>query len=70
MIIILFVIILEELYTNGTMNQLQDLDISTKGHFKKQIFNPFDYQKALIDESNDPNIKTSLMIKLKLMVIF
>ena len=70
MIIILFVIILEELYTNGTMNQLQDLDISTKGHFKKQIFNPFDYQKVLIDESNDPNIKTSLMIKLKLMVIF
>ena len=26
------------------MNPLQDLDISTEGHFEKQIFNPFDFQ--------------------------
>ena len=38
------------------MKQLQDLDISTEGHFEKQIFNPFDFQKVLIDESNDPDI--------------
>ena len=39
------------------MNPLQDLEISTEGHFEKQIFNPFDLQKVLIGESNDPNIK-------------
>ena len=38
------------------MNPLQDLDVSTEGHFEKQIFNPFDFQKVLIDESNDPDI--------------
>ena len=38
------------------MNPLQDLDISTEGHCEKQIFNPFDFQKVLIDESNDPDI--------------
>ena len=38
------------------MNPLQDLDISTEGNFEKQIFNPFDFQKALIDEVNDPDI--------------
>ena len=38
------------------MNPLQDLDISTEGHFKKQIFNPFDFKKVLIEESNDPDI--------------
>ena len=38
------------------MNPLQDLDISTEGHFEKQVFNPFDFQKVLIDESNDPDI--------------
>ena len=38
------------------MNPLQDLDISTEGHFEKQIFNPFDFQKVLIDEVNDPDI--------------
>ena len=38
------------------MNPLQDLGISTEGHFEKQIFNPFDFQKVLIDESNDPDI--------------
>ena len=38
------------------MNPLQDLDISTEGNFEKQIFNPFDFQKVLIDESNDPDI--------------
>ena len=38
------------------MNPLQDLDSSTEGHFEKQIFNPFDFQKVLIDESNDPDI--------------
>ena len=38
------------------MNPLQDLDISTEGHFEKQVFNPFDFQKVLIDEGNDPDI--------------
>ena len=38
------------------MTPLQDLDISTEGHCEKQIFNPFDFQKVLIDESNDPDI--------------
>ena len=38
------------------MNPLQDLDISTEGHFEKQIFNPFDFQKVLIDEVNDLDI--------------
>ena len=38
------------------MDLLQDLCISTERHFEKQIFNPFDFQKALIDESNDPDI--------------
>ena len=38
------------------MNPLQDLDVSTEGHFEKQIFNPFDFQKGLIDEVNDPDI--------------
>ena len=38
------------------MNPLQDLDIATEGHFEKQIFYPFDIQKALIDERNNPNI--------------
>ena len=38
------------------MNPLQDLDISTEGHFKKQIFNPFDFKKVLTEESNDPDI--------------
>ena len=38
------------------MNQLQDLDISTEGHFEKQIFNPLDFQKVLIDKSNNPDI--------------
>ena len=38
------------------MNPLQDLDISTEGHFKKQIFNPFDFKKVLIEESKDPDI--------------
>ena len=40
----------------GNMNPLQDLDISTEGHFEKQVFNPFDFQKVLIDEGNDPDI--------------
>ena len=34
------------------MNPLKDLDISTEGHFEKQVFNPF----VLINESNDPDI--------------
>ena len=38
------------------MNPLQELDISTEGHFEKQVFNPFDFQKVLIDEGNDPDI--------------
>ena len=38
------------------MNPLQDLDISTEVSSEKQIFNPFDFQKVLIDESNDPDI--------------
>ena len=38
------------------MNPLQDLDISTEGHFEKQIFNPFGFQKVLIDEGNDSDI--------------
>ena len=38
------------------MNPLQDLDISTEGHFEKQVFNPFDLQKVLIGEGNDPDI--------------
>ena len=38
------------------MNPLQDLDISTEGNFEKQILNPFDFQKVLIDESNDVDI--------------
>ena len=38
------------------MNSLQYLGISTEGHFEKQIFNPFDFQNVLIDESNDPDI--------------
>ena len=38
------------------MNPLNDLDISTEGHFEKQIFNPFDFQIVLIDEVNDPDI--------------
>ena len=38
------------------MNPLQDLDISTEGHFEKQVFNPFGFQKVLIDEGNDPDI--------------
>ena len=38
------------------MNPLQDLDVSTEGHFEKQIFNPFDFQKIFIEESNDPDI--------------
>ena len=38
------------------MTPLQDLDISTEGHCAKQIFNPFDFQKVLIDERNDPDI--------------
>ena len=38
------------------MNPLQDLDISTEGHFEKQIFNPLDFQIVLIDEVNGPNI--------------
>ena len=38
------------------MNILQDLDISTEGLFEKQTFNTFDFQKVLIDESNDPDI--------------
>ena len=38
------------------MNPLQDLDISTEGHFEKQIFNLFDFQKILTDEGNDPDI--------------
>ena len=28
------------------MNPLQDLDISTEGHFKKQVFNPFRFLKS------------------------
>ena len=47
------------------MNPLQDLGISTEGHFEKQIFNPFDFQNVLIDESNIL-ISTFLMINLKL----
>ena len=39
------------------MNPLQDLDISTEGHFEKQLFNPFDFQKVLIDEGDDRDIK-------------
>ena len=35
---------------------LFNLDIATEGHFEKQIFYPFDIQKALIDERNNPNI--------------
>ena len=35
---------------------LQDLDISTEGHFEKQVFNPFDFQKVLIDKGNGPDI--------------
>ena len=38
------------------MNPIKDLDISTEGHFEKQVFNPFDFQKVLIDEGNDPDI--------------
>ena len=38
------------------MNPLQDLDISTEGHFENQVFNPFDFQKVLTDEGNDPDI--------------
>ena len=38
------------------MNLLQDLHISTGGHFKKHIFNPFDFQKVFIYGSNDPDI--------------
>ena len=38
------------------MNPLQELDISTEGHFEKQVLNPFDFQKVLIDEGNDPDI--------------
>ena len=38
------------------MNPLQDLDIFAEGHFEKQVFNPFDFQKVLIDEGNDPDI--------------
>ena len=38
------------------MNSLHDLDISTEGHFEKPVFNPFDFHKVLIDESNDPDI--------------
>ena len=38
------------------MNPLQELDISTEGHFEKQVFNPFDFQKVLVDEGNDPDI--------------
>ena len=38
------------------MNPLQDLDISTEGNFEKQNLNPFDFQKVLIDESNDVDI--------------
>ena len=38
------------------MNLLQDLGTATEGHFEKQIFYPFDIQKALIDERNNPNI--------------
>ena len=49
------------------MNPLQDLDISTEGRFEKQVFNPFDFQKVLIDEGNDPDT-TSLMINLKLLI--
>ena len=35
---------------------LQDLDISIEGHFEKQVFNPFDFQKVLIDEGSGPDI--------------
>ena len=38
------------------MNPLQELDISTEGHFEKQVCNPFDFQIVLIDESNNPGI--------------
>ena len=38
------------------MNSLHDLDISTEGHFEKQVFNPFDFQKVFIDEGNDSDI--------------
>ena len=55
-LLFLFIITLEELYTLANMNPLQDLDISTEGHFEKQVFNPFDFQKVLIDEGNDPDI--------------
>ena len=30
--------------------------ISTEGHLEKQVFNPFDFPKVLIDESNDPDV--------------
>ena len=48
----------------GKHKSLLNLDISTKGHFEKQVFNPFDFQKVLIDE-NSVLISTSLMIHLK-----
>ena len=38
------------------MNPLQDLDISTEGHFEKEVFKPFDFKKVLIDEGNNPGI--------------
>ena len=38
------------------MNPLQDLVISTEGHFEKQVFNLFDFQKVLIDEGNNPDM--------------
>ena len=38
------------------MSPLQDLDISAEGHFEKQIFNPFNFQKVLIDEGNEPDV--------------
>ena len=39
------------------MNPLQDLDISREGHCEKQLFNPSDFQKVLIDEGDDRDIK-------------
>ena len=39
------------------MIPLQHLGIPTEGYFEKKIFNLFDFQKVLIDESIDPDIK-------------
>ena len=54
----MFAIILEKLYTSENTNALQDLNISTEEHFKKQVLNPFDFQIIFIEESTDPDINS------------